>query len=219
MVVIFVALTVLALIALDYFVIHPKQQQKNAEISIGELIPLRETMNDIPAGVFLQPTFTWTKIQDDGSLKVGLHPMLLGLVGAPYEIELLQDKEIIEKGDPLLRVNKDGRHLTIKAPVAGEVTAYNQALIGETDWQHLNTSWLYKIQPQTVQQEIPNWQYAEDAGEWLQERYQNMKSFIFEKTAPTSVGITLADGGDIPMGVLSELDEDGWKEFQEKFMH
>lgn len=218
MVVIFVALTILALVALDYFVIHPKQQKNSEEMSIGEIIPLSETLKNIPAGVFLQPSFTWTKIQDDGAIKIGLHPMLLGLVGAPYEIELLQDKEHVEKGDPLMRINKDGRYITLKTPVSGEVLKYNQALIGETDWQHLNASWLYKIKPVNVQTELPEWHYVEDSREWMNDRYQKIKSFIFDKTAPTSVGVTLADGGDVPVGILSELDDKAWSEFKNEFL-
>lgn len=219
MVVIFVALTILALLAIDYFIIRPRQQQKREEeISIGELIPLTKTMQNIPAGVFLQPSFTWTKVQDDGLIKVGLHPLILGLIGPPYEVELMQNKELVDKDDPLLRVRKNGRYMTLKSPVAGEIIDYNQALLGETDWEHLNMSWLYKIRPRNVTAEMQNWQYSEDADEWMNEQYRQIKSFIFEKAAPTDVGMTLADGGDVPMGILADLDEQAWNEFAEKFV-
>jgi len=219
MVVIFVALTILALLAIDYFIIQPRRAHKSEELTAGELLPLSETLLDIPAGVFLQPSFTWTKFKDDGSVVLGLHPLILGLIGPPYEIELMQDKEYIEKGDPLLRVVKDGRAMTIASPVSGEVTQFNQALLGETDWEHLNMSWLYKIRPKNVSEDLPSWQYSEDADEWMQERYQNVKSFVYDRLSTEGVGMTMADGGDMPIGVLSQLDEDDWAEFQQKFVH
>ena len=218
MVVILVAATILALLAIDYFFINPKRAQKAEEMAIAEIIPLSKTLRDIPAGVFLQPSFTWTKMKEDGTLTLGLHPLILGLIGPPYEIELLQDKEYIEKGDPLLRVNKNGRYMTISSPVEGEVVKFNQALLGETDWEHLNMSWLYRIKPQNVSEDLKTWQYSEDAGTWMNNRFQDVKSFVYDKLAPTDVGMTMADGGDIPVGILSELDQDQWDEFKEKFL-
>ena len=219
MVVIFVALFIIAMLALDYYVIRPRQQEKQAEeMTIGELLPLSRMLRNIPAGVFLQSAFTWTKLQDDGTLKVGIHPLILGLIGPPYEVELLQSKEVVQHEDPLLRVRKNGRTMTLKSPVEGEILDYNQALVGETDWEHLNMSWLYKIRPKNVTAEMKTWQYSEDAGEWMDERYRQVKSFLFEKAAPTEAGVTLADGGDVPMGILSELDDETWNEFQQKFI-
>lgn len=218
MVVILVAATILALLAIDYFFISPREAQKAQEMTIGEIIPLSKTLRDIPAGVFLQPSFTWTKMKEDGTLTLGLHPLLLGLIGLPYEIELLQDKEVIEKGDPLLRVNKDGRYMTISSPVEGEVIKFNQALLGETDWEHLNMSWLYRIKPKNVSEDLKTWKYSEDAMPWMNEKFQDVKSFVFEKLAPGAAGMTMADGGDIPVGVLSELDQEQWDEFKEKFL-
>jgi len=219
MVVIFVALFIIAMLALDYYVIRPRQQEKQAEeMTIGELLPLSRMLRNIPAGVFLQSAFTWTKLQDDGTLKVGIHPLILGLIGPPYEVDLLQSKEVVQHEDPLLRVRKNGRTMTLKSPVEGEILDYNQALVGETDWEHLNMSWLYKIRPKNVTAEMKTWQYSEDAGEWMDERYRQVKSFLFEKAAPTEAGVTLADGGDVPMGILSELDDETWNEFQQKFI-
>ena len=218
MVVIFVALTIIALLALDYFVIRPRQQKKSEEMSIGELVPLSETLKDLPAGVFLQPTFTWTKMKDTGGLVLGLHPLILGLIGPPYEVELLKDKEHVEKGEPLFRINKNGRNVTIKSPVDGEITAFNQALLGETSWEELNDSWLYRIAPKNLSQEVPKWHLADEAQKWAKNQYQDIKSYLYDALSPTSAGITLADGGDIPVGVLSELDEGNWNEFQQKFL-
>lgn len=218
MVVIFAALTIIALLALDYFVIQPRQRKKSEEISIGELIPLSDTLKDLPAGVFLQPTFTWTKMKETGGLVLGLHPLILGLIGPPYEVELLKDKEIVKKGEPLFRINKNGRNVTIKSPVDGEITAFNQALIGETSWEELNESWLYRIAPKNLSAEVPTWHLAGDAQKWARDQFQEIKSYLYSALSPGNVGVTLADGGDIPIGVLSELDENHWEDFQKKFL-
>lgn len=218
MVVIFVALTIIALLAIDYFFIQPRRERKAEEMTAGDLIPLSDTLKDIPAGVFLQPSFTWTRIKDDGSIVLGLHPLLLGLIGPPYEIELMQDKEELKKGDILLRVKKNGKNLSIKSPVTGEITKFNQALLGETDWEHLNMSWLYQIKPDSVSEELINWRYSEDADQWMGERYRNVKEFVYDRLSVEGVGMTMADGGDMPVGVLAELDEDDWREFEEQFV-
>jgi hypothetical protein len=33
------------------------------------------------------------------------------------------------------------------------------------------------------------------------------------------MGLTMADGGDIPVGILDQFDEKVWKDFETMFLH
>ena len=45
-----------------------------------------------------------------------------------------------------------------------------------------------------------------------------IKNFLTLSLPQTQVGITMADGGDIPVGILSQFDEKTWSSFEEKFI-
>jgi len=218
MVPIFMALTIVVLLAIDYFIIQPRRKQAQVRESTGHPIPLMKTIQPIPPGLFLQPSFTWTRFEENGRIMLGIHPLIMGLIGPPYEVELLKDKESVKKGEPLVKINKNGRIITLKSPVNGEIHSYNQALLGETDWEHLNMSWLYEINPVQVSAELPAWKYSEDAGQWVNQKFQEMKSFVFDKLSTGQIGVTMADGGDIPVGILSELNQEDLDEFQTHFL-
>lgn len=222
MVALLVVFTILALLAADYFLLRPRRRVEEPEhIPLPGLEPLSAAIEQLPAGVFLQPTFTWSRIRPDGDLLVGVHPLLFGLVGAPYAIELLPNGEHVGKGTPLARIKKGGRSLTVRSPVGGRITEVNRAIAGETEWKGLNGgngSWLYRIAPERVASEIPTWMIAERAVEWTAREYQRVREGLLELAAGPEMVRTMMDGGEIPAGVLASLDDTGWTVFERMFL-
>ena len=172
----------------------------------------------LPNGVFIQPTFTWGKILETGNLMVGIQPILMGLVGQADEIELMKHSAKLEKGDILIKIRKGEKVLKIKSPVAGEITAVNSRLLDESDWKNLSQNWIFTIKPENIGAEIGNWLFAEQSGDWINKTFQQIKNFLKLSLPQTRVGITMADGGDIPVGILAQFDEKTWSSFEEKFI-
>lgn len=221
MVVLLAILTVVALIALDYFVLRERRAKRPAEARLPGLEPLSRLADSVPDGVFLQPTFTWTRISEDGDLFVGVHPLLLGMLGAPYRYELLGNGSAVEKGAPLIWIERSGRRLSVPSPVEGRVTAVNRRSTGETQWKGLEApegSWLYRIQPVRVEQEVPGWMIADSALAWTRQQYEGIRSYLTRAVGLGEVGATMADGGDVPIGVLATLDDQAWTGFQATFL-
>jgi glycine cleavage system H lipoate-binding protein len=222
MVAILVVLTIVALVALDYFVLRKKRRAAaTEEIVLPGLQPLSEAIDRLPTGVFLQPTYTWSRIREDGQLMLGVHPLLLGLVGAPYQLELLTSGERVDKGAPLIRIKRGGRGLTVRSPVAGRITAVNHVLCGETEWRGMNGDdgcWLYRIEPENVASEIAGWMIADRAVQWTRTQYARLREYLSGVVGTTELGVTMADGGEIPVGILANLDEAGWEAFQDTFL-
>jgi len=129
----------------------------------------------------------------------------------------------VEKGDPLVRVGQGARRLTVAAPIAGRITTVNHAVAGETDWSGLDTddggAWLYRVTPVAVAQEVSGWMIADRAVTWTQRQLQQLRENLSSSAAGREVGVTMADGGDVPTGVLSRLDDRAWDDFQSAFLH
>ena len=146
----------------------------------------------------------------------GIHPVLLGLVGEPDGLDILPESKKLKKGEPLLKIQKDSKMLRVKAPVTGEITAVNQNF-KETPLENLGETWLYTMKPEKISQEVKNWLIAEKSGEWLREKFQRMTDFFMQSLSQKKLGLTMTDGGEIPVGLLSQFDQKTWHDFEKKF--
>ena len=212
MVAIFVILTIIFFLGLDMLVRHRSEKKV-----VPEVLPLAHLSRLLPRGVFVQPNFTWSRILDDGNIALGIHPLLLGLTGKPDEITTLSTGEEALKGKSLLSIRKGERHLHLNAPTDGIIRRVNpdmKSIEQETDFEN---NWLFVIEPAHLSEELPGWMIAEKAEAWLGRKYQQIRDFLVGSGLNPEAGATLADGGDIPVGVLSELDEGIWHRFEVDF--
>ena len=214
-VILFVLFTILVGITVEHFL--RQRRESDAALSVANVsLSLSKVMNMLPRGVFLQPSFTWSKILDSGHILIGIHPVLLGLVGEPDGLDIMPESKKIKKGESLLKIQKDSKMLRIKAPVAGEITTVNQNF-KEIPLEKLGATWLYTMKPEKISQEVSNWFIAEKSSEWLREKFQLMTDFFMQSLSQKKVGLTMTDGGEIPVGVLSQFDQKTWQDFEKKF--
>ncbi|MEJ2535469.1 MAG: hypothetical protein P8048_00150 [Calditrichia bacterium] len=218
MVFLLVVLSVVLFITIDYL-IQRRRKRATVEQAEPENLYISKTMPGILNGVFLQPGFTWSKILDNGNLLLGIQPMLLGLVGNPDEIETVPEGQKIGKGGSLLKVRKGSKLLDLKSPVHGSIVAINPEFQEISGWDKLSQNWIYAIKPEKVSSEIPGWIIADKTKNWINTRYEEVKSFFMKNLPRTELGSTMADGGDLPIGIMSKFDEKFWKEFEHSFLN
>jgi glycine cleavage system H lipoate-binding protein len=216
MVVLMVILTIVLFIAIDYSIQKRKRVGVLSQSFPGKAA-LSQVLSFLPDGVFLQPSFTWTKLLDSGNLLMGIHPVILGLVGEPDEIEMLKNGQGVKKGDTLLKIHKGNKVLDVVAPINGMITGLNNQLMEDSTVEKVSQNWIYSIKPENVSAELPKWLIADKAKNWMNEKYAQMKKFFQESVAQTEMGITMADGGDLPFGILSQFDEKTWEKFEKDF--
>ncbi len=213
MFVVLVVLTVALMVIVDLML-----GSKARQSALGKVTSISDMLRKVPSGIFVQPTYTWSKIMDNGNIRLGIHPLLLGLVGSPDELVILNSNEEIEKGDPILQIKKGSRSFTITAPFAGKIEITNEAVASEVDWKTISKTWLYTIKPVSIAQEIPAWYIGENATEWVSQQYDSIRSFLSDKLTNGSALQSAADGGDIVVGVLAEVDDSVLKGFKKEFM-
>jgi glycine cleavage system H lipoate-binding protein len=221
MVVMLVVLTFAVFIALDYFVFSKRHATAMAVAPVPGGAPLPATRQAVPRGIYLHPTFTWGRFGSTGELYLGVHPMLLGLVGTPYQLELRKSGEHVAKGDPLVRVARGGHHLDVRSPIAGRVEHVNSHLTGETLWRDLEEndgSWLYRVTPESVIDEVRTWLTGEPAGEWTRRQYDRLRTYLQNAVADGHLGMVMADGGELTPGVLGDMDESVWIGLDDRFL-
>lgn len=223
MVMVLVVLTFVVFIALDYFVFskRPAEASSPAFARAEAREPLPSVRQGMPSGIYLQPTFTWSRFGASGEVYLGVHPMLVGLVGEACEYELRGEGEAVREGEPLLRLGLGQRRLTIRSPIAGRVEHVNHLQTGETRWRDLEEGdggWLYRIRPERAVEASPGWMVGERAAEWTRRRYTELRDYLHAAFAEGHVGPVMADGGELPVGILNDVNERVWSGLEERFL-
>lgn len=208
---------VVAVLTGHYFLVE-RPRRLALETSAAALpIPLRDLVNRVPGGLFLQPTFTWSRIHPDGALEVGVHPMLLSLVGPECELETRSTGTHVDPGDPLITVSSEERRLVVRSPVAGTVSMANASPADPTGWQG-RADRTCLIQPDRLAASVPTWMLGQAAVDWSQTQYGRIRDHLLESSADPRTGLALADGGELPVGALKQLDPAGWADFEARFL-
>lgn len=219
--VIFAVMIVIVLTAHYVLIARPKRRAASADPLARRPAPLWKTMGRLPRGLFLQPTFTWCRIDPGGELEIGVHPLLIGLAGPGGRLELLSDGTRVGKGAQLARLSVEDRSLAIRSPVAGRIRKANDYVALESSWTGTGGeygSWLYRIEPDALGEEIPAWMIGQRALDWTKERYGEIRAHLLLAGSEHEPGLMMADGGDVPVGILADLDPDEWEAFQELFL-
>jgi glycine cleavage system H lipoate-binding protein len=178
-----------------------------------------------PAGFFFDTSHTWTYLEKDGRVKVGLDQFLLHVTGPVTRVEMKEPGTVVRKGEPLLSIIQQGKKLVIHAPLTGKVTACNESLRTHPD--RINQSpydqgWIYLVEPERWVSELRQYYLGDTYKEWLRDEMNRLKEFFSRGIALLVGGVpapVIQDGGEISYGILGEFGPEVWEEFQVRFIN
>ncbi len=219
---VFFALVVVTALTAHYvFVERPRHRARELEGPHPAPLPLSEIIGHLPKGVFLQPTFTWGRLRPDGDVDLGIHPLLLGLVGGSGGIHPHDKLGRIEAGEPIARIAADDRELTVRSPMSGQIVATNPRTDSDPSWRGVtwdDGSWVCRIRPTRLADQIAGWLISDRAVEWTRRTYGDIRDRLLALAFRGEPELMLADGGEIPVGILTQLDPGAWQEFEAEFL-
>jgi hypothetical protein len=59
---------------------------------------------------------------------------------------------------------------------------------------------------------------GQTAVDWTRSQYGRIRDHLLERSADPHTGLALADGGELPVGALKQLDAAEWSDFQDEFL-
>ena len=133
--VIFGLLVVTALTVHYVLVERPRQRALELEGPRPVPLALADIVGKVPEGVFLHPTLTWGRLRPNGDVDLGIHPLLLGLVGESREINPRGELGRLEKGDPIADIVAGDRELIVRSPTSGRMVATNPRATADASWR------------------------------------------------------------------------------------
>lgn len=185
---------------------------------------ISDNILSIPQGLFYSKNHTWTYLEKSGSAKVGLDDLLVHCTGGVKINYVKTPGEMVDKGEILAEITRDGKLLKIHSPVSGKFILPNFLL--EESPEMLNEEpygrgWICKIQPTRWKEETNSYFLAEEAITWSAKELVRLKDFLARSMGKYSSEpsmVTLQDGGEISDQALSMMPVEIWQEFQHEFL-
>jgi LPXTG-motif cell wall-anchored protein len=177
-----------------------------------------------PEGLYYDKTHTWTFLEKDGHIRVGIDDFLQHATGTITRVIMKEPGETLRRGEKILTLTKFGKQLNLYSPVSGTIKARNVNL--QENSSLVNTSpfadgWVYLVEPKNWLRELQFMMMAEKHREWLKDEYARLRNF-FEGTLKTQHATfefaVLQDGGELRDNLLADLGPEVWEEFQKRFI-
>lgn len=217
MVALFVILTFLAFLTVDYFV-HRKQYRTPSTTA------LTPTSVRLPRGFFFSRGHMWVQLLFSGKARIGLDDFVQKVIGHIDAIVTPSIGSEIERGEPLITVRQNGRSIVLTAPISGRVSEINPIIDRLPKFLQADPyseGWFIAVEPRFLTQEIPKLFIADNAAKWLKDEINRFRDFIQIRStekALSAAGLTMLDGGLPVAGVLENADESIWQAFSNEFL-
>jgi glycine cleavage system H lipoate-binding protein/ABC-type phosphate transport system substrate-binding protein len=202
-----------------------KQHWDSAESDLKASPLLKEDAIIAPRGLYFDKTHTWAFMEKDGNVKVGIDDFLQHVTGTLTRVIMKNAGDMVRKGDKILTLVKDGKQLSLYAPISGTILQQNASLMADSSL--VNSSpyaegWVYLIEPNNWLREMRFLFMGEQYSEWIEDEFIRLKDFFassIKSKTPAFAHVILQDGGEIADNILADLEPEIWEDFQIKFIN
>jgi len=163
-------------------------------------------------GYFLHPNHLWVHPESSGLASVGADRVFGLLLGRPWRVEW-NTLGAVKCGAPLAVIHGQGRSLTLRSPMDGEVVAQNTQLSSpdaQGSSEALDTGWLVRMRPVALAPSLSSMRTGERLREWSREEMDRLRAFVLSRLPAAVIGATAADGGPLAGDLASRLDDGAW---------
>ena len=108
-------------------------------------------MAEIPNNLKFLDSHEWARLEEDGTVTVGISDHAQGLLGDIVFVELPDTGKIINKQDDIAIVESVKAASDVYSPLSGEIVSVNEALNDNPELINsspYNDGWFFKIKPQ-----------------------------------------------------------------------
>lgn len=179
------------------------------------VLPLSSKLLKAPKGLFYTPGHTWYKMNHDGSVTIGLSELVHKMVGEIDAVETPADEAELQTGDTLITLIQGENRISIKSPLAGRITMLNPALAWAPDHylaESYSDGWICKMEPVTDTLPVKVAMIGQGALDWMKDEIRRFTEVIHgQMSAKAGLAHSMLDGGQLPEGVMTELDGDIWQ--------
>ena len=218
MTVLFVVGTIIFFLAVDFVV---RKMKGEAILPAMQPVPHGQYPIRIPDGIFFAKSHTWVNLFPSGQIRLGVDDFVGRLLERPEITLLKKPGDSIRKGDPLMLLKSASHVMTIRSPLEGDVVAVNEELPAHSEFLRnslFDNGWGYVIKPGRLS-EIKELLLGKEARAWVSSEFRRLRELLANiGNADAGELAFMQDGGLPAAGVLSSLDDETWKKFEQEFL-
>jgi glycine cleavage system H lipoate-binding protein len=173
--------------------------------------------------LFYHPNHLWARIEDAGSVRIGMDDFGQSLMGRLYAIELPEPGGRVSASAACWRVAHHAGETSLAAPVSGHVLEANPRLVQHPSLINRDPygeGWVMVIQPDRLEQCLQQLYYGSRVEQWYEVDIQNLYRAMGEMllTSLPSVGSTMQDGGSRNQDFTSLLTAEQMRQMINSFL-
>lgn len=178
-----------------------------------------------PKGLFYDKTHTWSFMQENGTVRIGVDDFLLHITGTINKIKIKKSGDKIVKGEHIFSIIQNGKQLNINAPISGVIKSYNSHLLENPEiinYSPFIDGWIYNVEPSNWNKDIKFLILAEKYKEFLKNEITRLKDYLSSSKLLFNNDISfvvLQDGGELKDNLLEDFSPEAWEEFQVKYLN
>lgn len=177
---------------------------------------------EVPHGVYIFEGHSWSHPDPSLGVRVGVDALVAHALGAVDKVILPKLGQIVKAGQPLFRLECQGRELLVQSSVTGRVAALNTRLAGRPESvakDPYGAGWICAITPTQSDNSFGGMRHGQQASDWLEQEFHRFREFLsVEVSSDLASAVTYADGGQPAIGSLAELPLRGWDAFEAAFL-
>jgi glycine cleavage system H lipoate-binding protein/ABC-type phosphate transport system substrate-binding protein len=194
------------------------------DVEKTQRLVLNDQMVELPGGIYFDKTHTWAFLEKDGFVRVGIDDFIHHITGRITQIRMKSEGEMVKKGEEILSLVRNGKQLTLYAPVSGIIRQRNLRL--EDDAEPVNVSpygegWVYLLEPANWLRECQLLTMAGKHRQFIMNEMARVKDFMAEVFAAKNMEpspLILQDGGALMDSPLADMSPEVWEDFQARFI-
>jgi glycine cleavage system H lipoate-binding protein len=165
-------------------------------------------------GFFVDASHLWIQAEPSGLARVGADPVIRALLGRSWKLDWAPQGQV-KRGSPLAVVYGQGRSLTLRSPVDGEVMEQNTSfgsVFALASSATFDAGWLVRMRPVHLAPRLAAMKTCATLREWSRQEMDRLRAFVLSRLPAPAIGATAADGGPLAADLASRLDDDAWNE-------
>ena len=217
-------LVITGLLTFLLFGIMGKKKEILMQQTVPFVNPFNETTIVAPRGIYFDKSHTWSFMEKDGNVRVGIDDFLQHVTGTLTKIRLKEPGEYVRRGEKILTVIRNGKQLNLHSPVSGLIREHNHLLSEDSSQVNrapFSEGWVYLIEPGKWEREIQFMFMSGKYREWIKDEIIRLKDFFSAAVIhnnPAYAHVVMQDGGEVADNVLADLEPEVWEDFQTNFI-
>ncbi|MEX0988462.1 MAG: hypothetical protein WD052_13370 [Bacteroidales bacterium] len=172
----------------------------------------------VPGGYFFDRSHTWTYLEKDGKIRVGVDSFLQKVTGTITKVEMKVAGEKVKKGETVMALIQNGKRLQLKSPVSGIIREKNDKLQSQSSLVNsspFSDGWVYLVEPTNWMEEFRTFLTGQKYSDWIGSELARLRDFF---AASGKAEVVLQEGGEVADAVLSGMGPEVWEDFQTGFL-